>query len=114
MTTTDEFSELENLTPEKAAEKLAELAAEIKRHDRAYHQNDAPEITDAEYDRLRRLNTAIEAEFPDLIREDTPSNKVGAAPATGFGKITHSRPMLSPGIGTASCREGVKTRGAEV
>lgn len=95
MTTTEEFPELKELTTETAREKLAELAAEIERHDRAYHQNDAPEITDADYDRLRRLNTAIEAKFPDLVREDTPSGKVGAAPATGFGKITHSRPMLS-------------------
>ena len=95
MTAEDEFPELHALTAEEASEKLAELAAAIERHDRAYHQNDAPEITDAEYDRLRRLNAAIESKFPDLIRSDSPNTKVGAAPATGFGKITHSRPMLS-------------------
>lgn len=95
MTGEDEFPALDTLSVEEAKEKLAELAAEIERHDRAYHQNDTPEITDAEYDRLRRLNAAIETKFPDLIRNDSPSARVGAAPATGFGKITHSRPMLS-------------------
>lgn len=95
MKTEDEFPELATITPEEAAAKLAQLAAEIDRHDKAYHQNDAPEITDAEYDRLRRLNTALETKFPDLIRSDSPSQTVGAAPAAGFGKITHSRPMLS-------------------
>ena len=63
MTTTEEFPELEDLTTETAREKLAELSAEIERHDRAYHQNDAPEITDAEYDRLRRLNTVVPVRF---------------------------------------------------
>lgn len=91
----DEFPELDALTPEGAQERLAELAAEIERHDHAYHQNDAPEISDAEYDRLRRLNTALEARHPEFIRSDSPSRKVGAAPAAGFGKIPHSRPMLS-------------------
>lgn len=95
MNANEEFPELDNLTHDQAQEKLAELAAEIERHDRAYHQNDAPEVTDAEYDRLRRLNSAIEDKYPDLVRSDSPSEKVGAAPATGFGKITHSRPMLS-------------------
>lgn len=91
----DEFPELASMTPEEAAARLAQLAVDINRHDKAYHQNDAPEITDAEYDRLRRLNTALEAKFPDLIRSDSPSQTVGAAPAAGFGKITHRRPMLS-------------------
>jgi DNA ligase (NAD+) len=95
MTTEDEFPELHTLTAEEAKAKLTELAADIERHDRAYHQNDAPEITDAEYDRLRRLNAAIETKFPNLIRSDSPSARVGAAPTTGFGKVTHSRPMLS-------------------
>jgi DNA ligase (NAD+) len=95
MNAKEEFPELDALTADQAQEKLAELAADIERHDRAYHQNDAPEVTDAEYDRLRRLNAAIEAKYPDLVRSDSPSKKVGAAPATGFGKITHSRPMLS-------------------
>ena len=95
MKTEDMFPELASMTQEEAAARLAELAAEITRHDKAYHQKDAPEISDAEYDQLRRLNTAIETQFPDLIRSDSPSHNVGAAPAAGFGKITHRRPMLS-------------------
>ena len=90
-----EFPELDTITADAAKKRLAELAAEIARHDEAYHQNDAPEVTDAEYDALRRLNAALEEKFPDLVRDDSPSGKVGAAPAAGFGKITHSRPMLS-------------------
>ena len=95
MKTIDEFPDIESLTSKEAAAQLAELAAEIDRHDTAYHQKDAPEISDAAYDRLRRRNIAIESKFPNLIRGDSPSQNVGAAPATGFGKITHSRPMLS-------------------
>lgn len=95
MNENNEFPEVEALTADEARDRLADLAAEIERHDAAYHQKDAPKVTDAEYDRLRRLNAAIEAKFPELIRKDSPSNKVGAAPAAGFGKITHSRPMLS-------------------
>lgn len=91
----DEFPELESLTAEEAATRLVHLASEIDRHDKAYHQKDAPKISDAEYDRLRRLNTAIEAQFPEMIRSDSPSRTIGAAPAAGFGKVTHSRPMLS-------------------
>jgi DNA ligase (NAD+) len=86
---------VEALTEEEARDELARLAAEIRRHDRLYHTEDAPEISDADYDALRRRNAAIEARFPELIREDSPSRRVGAAPATGFAKVTHSRPMLS-------------------
>jgi DNA ligase (NAD+) len=74
---------------------LADLAAEIARHDRAYHENDAPEISDAEYDALRRRNAAIEARFPSLIRPDSPSQRVGGAPTGGFAKFRHRVPMLS-------------------
>jgi DNA ligase (NAD+) len=86
---------VESLTEEDARDELARLAAEIRRHDRLYHTEDAPEISDADYDALRRRNASIEARFPELIREDSPSRQVGAAPAAGFAKITHSRPMLS-------------------
>ena len=87
----------EELTPEQAAKELERLAAEILRHDRLYYQEAAPEITDAGYDALRRRNTAIEARFPDLVRADSPSRRVGAAPVAGFAKVRHSRPMLSLG-----------------
>ena len=83
------------LSAEQAAEELARLAAEIARHDDLYHRQDVSEIPDAEYDALRRRNAEIEARFPSLVRDDSPSRRVGAPAATGFGKIAHSRPMLS-------------------
>ncbi len=86
-----------NLSPEEAKAELARLAREIARHDALYYQNDAPEISDAEYDALQRRNAAIETAFPDLVRADSPSNRVGAKAAEGFGKITHAVPMLSLG-----------------
>ncbi len=86
---------VEDLTLEEAAEELARLAAEIHKLDVAYHQKDAPLASDADYDELRRRNVAIEERFPELVREDSPSRKVGAAPAEGFRKVRHSRPMLS-------------------
>ncbi|MGQ0531376.1 MAG: NAD-dependent DNA ligase LigA [Caulobacteraceae bacterium] len=86
---------VDKLTAKEAAAELARLAAEIARHDKLYHGKDAPEITDADYDRLRLRNSAIEARFPEFVREDSPSMRVGAAPAEKFGKVRHAVPMLS-------------------
>ena len=83
------------LSQEQAETELAILAAEIASLDKAYYQNDAPVVTDAEYDALRRRNEAIEARFPNLVRDDSPSQRVGAPPESGFAKVAHARPMLS-------------------
>ncbi len=94
---TENFAKIpvDDLTEAQATAELARLAQEIGRHDRLYYQQDQPEISDADYDALRRRNDAIEARFPALIRDDSPSRNVGAAPATGFAKVTHRVPMLS-------------------
>ncbi len=90
-----------DLSADQAKGELARLALEIRFHDTAYYQNDAPAITDAEYDRLRQRNDAIETRFPELKRADSPSERIGAPPtddgADGFSKVRHSRPMLSLG-----------------
>ncbi|WP_201304445.1 NAD-dependent DNA ligase LigA [Brevundimonas sp. G8] len=85
---------VEDLTAETAAEALAWLAAEMARHDALYAEA-APEISDADYDALRARNLAIEAAFPDLVRPDSPSNKVGAAVSSQFAEVRHGVPMLS-------------------
>jgi DNA ligase (NAD+) len=82
-------------TPEAAAAELERLAREIAHHNRRYHAEDAPEISDADYDALVRRNAAIEAAFPDLVRADSPASQVGAAPAGHLAKVAHARPMLS-------------------
>ncbi|MEP5929997.1 MAG: NAD-dependent DNA ligase LigA, partial [Nitratireductor sp.] len=82
---------------DEAAEELERLAEEIAKHDKLYYQKDAPRIADADYDALRKRNDAIEARYPELVREDSPSRRVGAEPAAGFGKVVHSVPMLSLG-----------------
>lgn len=82
-------------TPAAAAAELETLAAEIARHNRLYHTEDSPEIPDDEYDALMRRNAAIEAAFPDLVRADSPSRIVGAAPAGHLAKVAHARPMFS-------------------
>lgn len=87
----------EALTKAEAKAELARLADEIAHHDDLYHRQDAPEISDAEYDALVARNAAIEARFPDLVREDSPSRRVGAAPLEAFAKIRHDVPMLSLG-----------------
>jgi DNA ligase (NAD+) len=88
-------TEVDSLTETEAAEELDRLAREIAHHDAAYHTHDAPEISDAEYDALRRRNAAIEARFPALIRADSPSSRIGGAPESGFAKLRHRVPMLS-------------------
>ena len=86
---------VEALSEAEAAKELARLAEEIAGHDRRYHAEDAPTISDAEYDALRRRNIEIEQRFPGLVREDSPSRRVGAPPAEGFAKVRHKVPMLS-------------------
>ncbi|MFL6851090.1 MAG: NAD-dependent DNA ligase LigA [Sphingomicrobium sp.] len=83
------------LSEAEAANRLMRLAREIARHDKLYHDQDAPEISDADYDALVRENRELEARFPRLVRADSPSRRLGAAPTTGLAKVTHSRPMLS-------------------
>jgi DNA ligase (NAD+) len=81
--------------PADPAARLAWLAAEIARHDALYHDADAPEISDADYDALVAENRALEAAHPDLVRPDSPSLRVGVAPSGPLAKVAHARPMLS-------------------
>lgn len=83
------------LNEAEAANRLMRLAKEIARHNRLYHDRDAPEISDADYDALVRENAALEAAFPHLVRADSPSRQVGAAPSGPLAKVAHARPMLS-------------------
>ncbi|WAJ26518.1 NAD-dependent DNA ligase LigA [Antarcticirhabdus aurantiaca] len=86
---------IEDLTLDEAAAELARLADEMAGHDKRYYEDDAPTVSDAEYDALRQRNAAIEARFPELARSDSPSAKVGAAPSAKFAKVRHAVPMLS-------------------
>ncbi|OCW58566.1 NAD-dependent DNA ligase LigA [Hoeflea olei] len=92
---TDEMKPVDALSEAEARAELKRLAEEIARHDEAYHGKDAPLVDDAVYDALKRRNLAIEERFPHLKLVDSPSDKVGAAVAEGFSKITHTVPMLS-------------------
>lgn len=86
---------VQDLNEKEAQAELLRLAREILHHDRLYYEKAAPEISDAEYDELRRRNSAIERRFPRLVRADSPSKHVGAAPAAGFAKVRHPHAMLS-------------------
>src|SRR4029077_5295553 len=83
------------LDEKQAKAELKRLAAEIAAHDKRYYQEDAPTVSDAEYGALGQRNAAIEVRFPDLVRADSPSRRVGAAPAVKFAKVRHAVPMLS-------------------
>src|ERR1700759_3885495 len=89
------MSDAKTITEPEAAAELEGLAKEIARHNRLYHDEDAPEISDADYDALVRRNAELEARFPQLVREDSPSKQVGAAPAAFLAKVRHALPMLS-------------------
>ncbi len=86
---------VDKLTSAEAEKELDRLAKQIAEADRKYHGEDAPDLTDAEYDALRRRNTEIEARFPLLVRADSPSHRVGAKASEKFAKVTHRVPMLS-------------------
>lgn len=88
---------IQQLTKSEAGRELARLADLLLRANTAYHGNDAPEISDAQFDALKRRNAEIEQRFPDLKRDDSPSDIVGAAPSEGFSKVSHDVRMLSLG-----------------
>ena len=92
---TKPLPEVAKLTQAKAKVEHMRLALELEAHDRRYYQDDAPSVTDAEYDALRQRFNAIEKRFPDLVTSDSPSQKVGAAPSGRFRKVRHAVPMLS-------------------
>jgi len=83
------------LTKAQAKVEHMRLALELESHDKRYYQDDAPSVSDAEYDGLRQRFNAIEKRFPELVSADSPSQKIGAAPSGRFKKVRHSLPMLS-------------------
>src|ERR1700720_1709715 len=87
--------DLAKLTKAQAKVELMRLALELEGHDKRYYQDDAPSVTDAEYDALRQRFNAIEKRFPEFVTSDSPSRKVGAAPSGKFKKVRHAVPMLS-------------------
>jgi len=86
---------VDGLTGQQAKTEYARLGVDIAEHDRRYYQEDAPTVSDAEYDRLRRRYGAIEARFPQLRTPDSLTQRVGVAPAARFAKVRHAVPMLS-------------------
>ncbi|GAA6198970.1 NAD-dependent DNA ligase LigA [Aquicoccus sp. SU-CL01552] len=103
--TDDTEIDIERLDEDAARTELARLADLLAGADAAYHTEDAPVMSDAAYDRLKRRNAAIEARFPELKRADSPSDRVGARPAEGFAKVTHAQRMMS--LGNAFAPEDV-------
>ena len=103
---------VDKLSEEEAKAELSRLAEVLARANAAYHREDAPEVSDADYDALKRRNVEIETRFPGLKRSDSPSDQVGAAPAAGFQKVTHARPMLS--LGNAFSGEDVQEFDASI
>ena len=89
------MKQVDKLTSAEAEKELDKLAREIAEHDRRYHAEDAPTISDADYDALRRRNAQIEERFPLLVRPDSPSHRVGAQISEKFAKVLHAKPMLS-------------------
>src|SRR3981081_732927 len=87
--------DVESLTKAQAKVELKRLALEIESHDKHYYQEDAPKISDAEYDALRKRFDAIEAKFPEFVTSSSPSQKIGAKPSGRFAKVRHAVPMLS-------------------
>lgn len=91
------MKDINQLTPLEAAAELEHIAKEMAKSDIAYYQLDTPYLTDAEYDSLKRRNEQLEARFPELIRADSPSRRIGAPIKSEFGKVSHRFPMLSLG-----------------
>ena len=87
--------DIADLTKAQAKVEHKRLALELEGHDRRYYQDDAPSVSDAEYDALRQRFNDIEKRFPEFVTSDSPSQRVGAAPARGFAKVRHALPMLS-------------------
>lgn len=103
---------VEQLSERQAKKELQALAEEMAAHDKAYHGEDAPLISDADYDALKARNLAVEARFPDLVRSDSPSKKVGSSPSEKFAKVTHAKAMLS--LDNAFSAEDVHEFGARI
>ncbi|MBN66191.1 MAG: DNA ligase (NAD(+)) LigA [Rickettsiales bacterium] len=102
---TEQMRDTTGLSLEDAQQRHTKLAEQIRHHDALYYQKDTPEISDADYDALRQELEALEADYPELATEDSPTQKVGTAPSEAFGKVKHAVPMLS--LGNAFSREDV-------
>src|SRR5580693_5187911 len=87
--------DIADLTKAQAKVEHMRLALELEGHDRRYYQDDAPSVTDAEYDAVRQRFNAIEKRFPEFVSSDSPSQKIGATPSGRFKKVRHAVPMLS-------------------